>query len=111
MNETRTPVPGCQGTNVRELLSQESLHVLYVEVEPGGEIPMHTHACAATMVVTQGQARGLGKGDRLVTKGDVIVKAANEPHGFTEVRKPFAFISISDGAGIRKADGWDMQYR
>lgn len=110
MQAEKIEVPGCRGTTVQHLLSDGGMQVLMVEVAPGGEIPVHSHECSATMVITKGAARTLGKDGRVVSKGDVVVKAPREPHGFSEVREPFAFLSISDGDGIVSPKGWDMSY-
>src|SRR5688572_15047557 len=110
MTATKTPVPGCKGTTVQQIFSGDGVQVLRVEVQPDGEIPLHQHNCAAKMVIVQGRARALGKVERIAAKGDVIVKAANEPHGFTDVTEPFVFLSISDGDGIVKPDRWDMDF-
>ena len=104
-------VPGCKGTTVEELVSENDIQILKVMVEPGGEIPLHTHKCAATMVVVKGEAKVLGKKDKqIANQGDIIVKSSMEPHGFTDVKKPFCFVSISDGKGILQNDGWDLKF-
>lgn len=96
-------VPGCPGTRVRELPAAHGLQFLEVNVEKGGKIPLHIHECAATMIVTRGSARKLtANGESQVVKpGDVVIKAAKEPHGFTDIGEGgFQFISLSDGNGI-----------
>jgi len=103
-------VPGCKKTLVEELLTEEGLQVMHVHVQPGGEIPLHRHSCAATMVVTQGYARKLGVHQDTVQKGDVVTKKPYEEHGFTEVKEPFSFISVSYGQGIMRKDGWNINY-
>lgn len=113
MQKTMT-VPGCAGTTVRELRPVHGLQFLEVNIERGGEVPLHTHECAATMIVTRGSARKLtenGKSE-LVKSGDVIAKAAREPHGFTEVgEEGFQFISLSDNGGIvRQVGNLDMAF-
>jgi quercetin dioxygenase-like cupin family protein len=110
MKSEKVAVPGCKGTTVQNLLSEEGLQILKVEVGRGGEIPLHSHECTATMVVIKGKARALGKSGQIVSKGDVVVKSPNEPHGFTDIEEPFCFISISDNKGIMLANGWDMKY-
>jgi len=110
MNTVKIPVPGCKGTTVEKLLLENGLPVLKVEVEPGGEIPLHAHQCTATMIILSGKARTLGKEGRVVSKGDIIAKTPNEPHGFGDVEATFSFISISDNAGIMREDGWDVNY-
>src|SRR5713226_6744271 len=100
ISKCRIDALGCRLTTVEALSTQEGVQVLKVRVEPGGEIPLHQHDCAATMVVVSGSARTLGKDGRLARKGDVVVKAANEPHGFVDITEPFCFISISEGGGI-----------
>lgn len=113
MNATmvkKIEVPGCAKTTVRRLHEESGLSILLVEVEPGGEIPLHTHTCAASMVVVSGSALTLGKNGRIVKKGDVVTKAALESHGFTNVNEQFSFISIADLDGILLSDGWDMEY-
>ena len=110
MSTEKVAVPGCRSTTVQKLLLEDGMQVLKVEVDPGGEIPLHTHECAATMVIVRGRARTLGKDGRVVSAGEVVVKAPNEPHGFTEVEEPFWFISISDDGGIMRANGWDIKY-
>lgn len=106
----QTEVPGCKETLVEALAEEPGLHVLRVEVGVGGEIPLHTHECAATMVIVGGSALALGSRERRVSKGDVIVKAPHEPHGFSHVEAPFTFISISDGDGIQQRTGWDISF-
>ncbi|HEV7449353.1 MAG TPA: cupin domain-containing protein [Candidatus Paceibacterota bacterium] len=97
-------VPGCPGTSIRELLSMHpGLQILEVTVESGGRIPLHLHDCAATMIVTRGSARKLTAdgSTQPVKPGDVLAKAAKEPHGFDDVGEGgFTFISLSDGRGI-----------
>ncbi len=111
MNDDAINVPGCSGTTVKQLCSQPELQVLLVEVQRGGTIPLHEHDCAATMVITKGSATTLGKGGRIVKKGDVVVKTAHEPHGFADISEDFAFLSISDGLGIMQTDHWDLQFQ
>ncbi len=110
MNAKRILVPGCRGTTVHQLLTERGLQVLKVEVEPGGEIPLHSHECAATMVVMKGRARTLGKDGRFAAAGDVVIKAPKEPHGFTDITEPFSFISISNEEGILREEDWDLAY-
>jgi quercetin dioxygenase-like cupin family protein len=110
MNIEPIEVPGCKATTVHELLMDEGIQVLKVEVAPGGEIPLHSHKCAATMVITKGTARTLGKDARAVSAGDIVIKSRNEPHGFTGVTQQFEFISISDREGIMRPDFWDLNY-
>ncbi len=100
-------VPGCPGTTVTPLPGAHGLQFLQINMEKGGRVPLHSHACAATMIVTHGTARKLlaeGKSEP-VKPGDVICKAPHEPHGFDEVGpEGFAFVSISDGNGIVQGD-------
>ncbi|TWT40529.1 hypothetical protein RAS1_42410 [Phycisphaerae bacterium RAS1] len=103
-------VPGCRGTRVQELFAGRDVQVLLVEVDPAGEIPIHVHDCAATMVIVEGEARALGTHERVVGKGDVVVKAPREPHGFSGIGKRFSFVSVSDGRGIMHNDDWDLEY-
>jgi quercetin dioxygenase-like cupin family protein len=110
MNTEPIKVPGCKGTTVHELLLDEGVQVLKVEVEPGGEIPLHSHECAATMVITKGSARTLGNDPHSVGAGDIVIKSRNEPHGFTDVSEHFEFISISDHKGIMQTRSWDLNY-
>ena len=109
-NQTWEEVPGCVAVKAKHLVSEKSLQVLEVKVEKGGEIPMHSHSCAATMVVIEGSAKAIGHNERSVKKGDVIIKKAQEPHGFTSITEPFVFISISDGEGIMHDHDWDIKY-
>lgn len=112
--QNQVAVPGCRGITVRELQPAHGLQFLEVNIERGGEVPLHTHECAATMIVTRGSARklaGNGKSE-LVKPGDVITKAAKEPHGFAEVgEEGFQFISLSDNEGIvRQGGNLDMTF-
>ncbi len=112
MEHETIAVPGCEGTTVREIFSNGQIQVMKVDVTAGGEIPMHTHDTAATMIVVEGNATALGKACRYVRKGDIVVKEANEAHGFSGISQPFSFISISEGQGIMHAHGkhWDLKY-
>lgn len=110
MSNEKIAIPGCLGTTVQKLFSKDGTQVLRVEVEPGGEIPMHMHECAATMVIIKGSALALGCSPRLVSTGDVVVKTPNELHGFAEIKEPFGFISVSDNQGIMQNDQWDIAF-
>jgi quercetin dioxygenase-like cupin family protein len=110
MNTETLGAPGCKRTTVQKLHDERGLQILRVDVEPGGEIPLHEHDCAATMVILEGTARALGKGERVVQKGDVVVKTPHEPHGFTDISGRFSFISLSTDAGIVRPDRWDMTF-
>jgi quercetin dioxygenase-like cupin family protein len=110
MKDERLIVPGCKGTTAQKLLQDETVQVLKIEVEPGGEIPLHAHECAATMIIITGSASTLGKNGRKVHAGDVVVKSPNEPHGFANVNERFEFISVSDNKGIMREEEWDLQY-
>lgn len=96
-------IKGCPGTSVKKMPPVHGLQCLQVTILPGGEVPLHSHECAATMIVVSGRARKLtrtGKG-QFVKAGSVVVKTAGEPHGFTEVSpEGFRFISLSEGKGI-----------
>jgi quercetin dioxygenase-like cupin family protein len=105
-----TAVPGCLGTYVELIGDRPGFQVLRVSVENGGEIPLHAHDCAATMVILEGTARTLGKDGRIVRPGDVVIKAGREPHGFTDAEGGFAFLSISTGNGIFQSGEWDLTY-
>jgi len=107
---TRIQVPGCVATFAETIYEMPDVQILRVEVEPGGEIPMHKHDCAATMIVLSGEAWALGENERKVRKGDIIVKSPMEPHGFRDVRDFFVFISISNGEGIKRGAHWDIDY-
>lgn len=109
-NTDTLAAPGCKKTTVRKLHEEHDLQILRVEVEPGGEIPLHAHDCAATMVILEGSARALGKRERVVTKGDVVVKTPHEPHGFSDIKGRFSFVSLSSDEGILRSEGWDMKY-
>ncbi|MDX6709059.1 MAG: hypothetical protein QOH96_75 [Blastocatellia bacterium] len=110
MMEERLAVPGCKGTTAQRLLQEETIQVLRIEVEAGGEIPLHAHECAATMIIVAGSALTLGKDGRRVHAGDVVVKAPKEPHGFANVDERFEFISVSNSKGIMQVEGWDLSY-
>lgn len=103
-------VPGCPGTTAEVLLNADGVQVLRVNVAVGGEIPVHSHDCAATMFVTSGCATAVGRGERLVRAGDVVVKKKQEPHGFTNVVAAFSFISVSNDGGILRDDTWNLHY-
>jgi len=57
--------------------------VVYLEVDPGDRIPLHTHSAEETLVVLQGSAIATA-GDQQgpVTVGAVVVAPAFAPHGF-----------------------------
>jgi quercetin dioxygenase-like cupin family protein len=109
MND-KMAVPGCRGTTAELLFRADGVQALRVEVAIGGEIPLHSHGCVATMFVTAGSAMAIGPNERPVRVGDVIVKAIDEPHGFADVVEPFSFISISNDGGIMHDGEWDMRY-
>ena len=110
ISATPIAVPGCVGTYVEVIGERPGFQVLRVSVENGGEIPLHAHDCVATMVILEGSARTLGKDGRRVKTGDVVVKGIREPHGFTDVRDGFSFLSISTGEGILQGSDWDLNY-
>ena len=97
-------IEGCPGTSVKKMTPVHGLQCLEVSILPGGSVPLHSHSCAATMIVVAGEARKLtkdGRKGRLVRTGAVIIKQANQPHGFAGVGpNGFKFISLSEGKGI-----------
>lgn len=113
MQNQEIVVPGCLGTTVRKLKSNHGLQFLEVTIAHGGEVPLHTHECAATMIVTHGSARKLtGDGkEELVKPGDVITKQAHEPHGFADIGdEGFRFISLSENDGIVQGETMDIAF-
>ena len=112
MKQETIAVPGCKATTVSEIFSNGQVQVMKVDVAPNGEIPLHAHDTAATMIVVEGSATALGKACRFVKKGDIVVKEAHEAHGFSDISQPFSFISISYGNGIMQDHGknWDLKY-
>jgi quercetin dioxygenase-like cupin family protein len=110
MKKQNLSVPGCNKTKVEHLVTGDDFQVLKVDVAPGGEIPFHSHSCAATMLIIQGSAKVLGKTMEYTKIGDVIKKAPNESHGFVDISEPFSFISISYGKGILQDSKWDMNF-
>jgi len=110
MENKQINVPGCKDVVVKDLLTENGLQIMKVNVGVGGEIPLHKHGCMATMVITEGQAKILGKNGGIAKKGDVVTKVSNELHGFTDVKGPFSFVSISSGKGIMQENIWDMDF-
>ncbi|HLC79759.1 MAG TPA: hypothetical protein VJG83_05055 [archaeon] len=103
-------VPGCKETEVKELYHDNQTQISVVQVARGGEIPMHCHDCAATMIITKGSAKAIGKDYKIVKNGDIVVKKPKEAHGFTQIKEPFEFISVSEGNGIMHNGEFDIKY-
>lgn len=94
---------------------------LFIEAEPGSEIPLHTHSVDAEMLVVDGQAELLFDQQQLsdldiqldriqVGAGDRILFKANLSHGFKVGPKGLKFVSINDGIAAPEADQWDIDF-
>ena len=57
--------------------------VVYLEVDPGNKIPLHTHTAEEILVVLGGSGRATaGEATREVSVGSIVVVPAFAPHGF-----------------------------
>ncbi len=110
MTEKPIRVPGCKRTTVSVLFTDRRTQILKVHVARGGEIPLHQHKAAATMIILRGKARVLGKERRAVRPGSVVAKKSMEPHGFSDVRSALTFLSFASRGSIVKESRWDLQY-
>jgi quercetin dioxygenase-like cupin family protein len=74
----------------------------FLEVEPGCRLPRHTDSAEETIVVTAGRAAvTVGGHDEEVSRGDVVLVPADEPH---EVRnagdEPLRFVAVYAGTDV-----------
>ncbi|HXY85427.1 MAG TPA: cupin domain-containing protein [Gaiellaceae bacterium] len=57
--------------------------VVYLEVDPGDHIPLHTHSAEETLVFLEGTGQATaGAVDADVSAGSIVVAPAFEMHGF-----------------------------
>lgn len=83
-----------------------------VQVEPGAEIPPHSHMVDATMIPVAGSATVLSDDEdngRIVHPGNCVFFHAGGQHGFRAGPDGFSFVS--ENGGIVDSDGhWDITF-
>lgn len=82
-----------------------------VIVEPGVQIPLHTHEVDAEMFIISGSAKVLSKdgtNGMEVTTGSKVFFVKEKHHGFEAGPNGFSFISTN--GGIVDQAGWDIQF-
>jgi quercetin dioxygenase-like cupin family protein len=94
----------------------DSAHMeeLLVEVEPNGEVPLHTHSVDATMIILNGAAKVLSEDHELagrqVSRGDVVFFEKNRMHGFKASDSGLLFLSRNGGIVGKAGRPWDISF-
>ena len=69
------------GVHLSLLAGADEMNVQHFEIEPGAEVPEHSHPHEQTGYITQGTLTFLVDGDELaVTEGDSYAIPGDEPH-------------------------------
>lgn len=87
---------------------------ILVEVEPNGDIPLHTHTVDATMIILDGAATVLSEDGGLrgqsVSRGDVVCFEKNKRHGFKASGTGLLFLSRNGGIVGEPGRAWDIDF-
>lgn len=90
------------------------LEELLVEVEPNGEVPLHTHSVDATMIILDGAAKVLSEdhdlNGRQVSRGDVVFFEKDRMHGFKASDSGLLFLSRNGGIIGNAGGPWDISF-
>jgi quercetin dioxygenase-like cupin family protein len=90
------------------------LEELLVEVEPNGEVPLHTHSVDATMIILDGTAKVLSEDHELngkqVSRGDVVFFEKERMHGFKAAASGLLFLSRNGGIVGTPGAPWDISF-
>jgi len=86
-----------------------------VELEPNGDIPLHSHTVDATMIILNGGATVLSEdGDlngRRISRGDVVFFEKNRRHGFKALESGLLFLSRNGGIVGEPGRPWDIDFQ
>jgi quercetin dioxygenase-like cupin family protein len=74
----------------RELAGEDhgglGISLILVDAAPGQRVSLHRHPYDEVFVVHEGEAQAIvGKEERRLSAGDVVLIRAGEPHGFVNV--------------------------
>jgi quercetin dioxygenase-like cupin family protein len=90
------------------------LEELLVEVEPNGEVPLHSHSVDATMIILDGAAEVLSEDHDLngkqVSRGDVVLFEKDRRHGFKVSDSGLLFLSRNGGIVGKAGRPWDISF-
>jgi len=107
-------LPGVGAYVLRAQGEPAHLEELLVEVEPYGEVPLHTHGVDATMIILDGTAKVLSEDHELngkqVSRGDVVFFEKERKHGFKAAGSGLLFLSRNGGIVGGAGRGWDIAF-
>lgn len=86
------------------LLQAEGKQIVFFDIEPIGQIPMHSHGAQWGIVVEGELNLTIGSETRLYTKGDSYFIPAGVPHGATVLSR-VKVIDVFDQADRYKPKG------
>jgi quercetin dioxygenase-like cupin family protein len=111
---THPRLPGVTVFAFTEDLHRGAPQEVLVEMAPGSEIPLHSHAVDATMLVVDGEARVLSSDPQLhgqtVHRGDVVFFERDVNHGFVASDRGMVFVSNNGGIVVQDSGAWDMTF-
>jgi quercetin dioxygenase-like cupin family protein len=88
---------------------------LLVQVNPGGQVPLHSHSVDATMFIVDGEAIVISDDESLngqtVHRGDVVDFERNIRHGFKASPLGLLFVSRNGGIIDEGSNAWDIQFQ
>ncbi|MEP1778863.1 hypothetical protein [Reichenbachiella sp.] len=94
-------VTGCKKTYATKIFElKDRVSILFARVGKGGCIPLHTHENTTVMIPIFGKATSHGVNSCSSEIGSVLVVPPHGDHGFDNIEKEFAFISICIGGRI-----------
>ena len=109
--------PGLPGVTIFPFtkdLHRGAQQEVLVEMSPGCEIPLHSHAVDATMLIVDGEARLLSSDPhlhgQLVHRGDVVFFERDVNHGFVASDRGMAFVSNNGGIVVHDSGAWDIAF-
>ena len=111
---THPRLPGVTVFPFAKDLQRGAKQEVLIEMAPGSEIPLHSHAVDATMLIVDGEARVLSSDPdlhgQLVHRGDVVFFERDVNHGFVASEGGMAFVSNNGGIVVRDSGAWDIAF-
>lgn len=83
-----------------------------VRIEPGGQIPLHSHSVDAEMFIVAGSGWVCSvdaTNGRHVSPGFRVFYEKDKPHGFRAGKEGLSFISNNGGIVDEEPAKWDLQ--
>ncbi len=90
VNKDALTINNSQGANIQWLLAKnegvDHFYMRYISIEPGGIIPLHSHALIHEMFIVKGKGSALSEGKETVLEsGSFVYVEPNELHGLKNI--------------------------